>query len=1176
MKTSRFPQFVVVFMLSIAFILCLTSTAPAADQTVSIMQSDTVAQIQTKIQTAINAAGDRGAITVNGSKTGANETLELDIPTEITVIWRADYAGDAGVLIRLEGSGTFEVASGTISLSGDNGNAILFSDGKVTVSGGMVSSSGVGSSTICTWTWSSAVLVKDKGIVEATGVHGYSIYTLYGSATVTGGTVTASGERGIAISSSDGNIIVSGGTVSATGKEGQAIYTNRGTITVSGGKVESTDLAVYSDIGRESVAVGDSAADTDVSWGKASDWAISELTKAKENGLIPTILINGDLTKPTTRLEFAAISVMLYEELSGNTASLAPPDTFSDTSDPAVLKAYAHGIVNGIGGGLFAPNSELNREQAAVMLTNVYKAVYWEGFNRDTAATYTARSLDNKGVASFADDASISGWAKESVYFMSKNDIIKGVGDNSFAPKNNTTREQALIISERTLENADKIKDGGEVTAVVPDVAQQFPIRMETIAAGGASFAIKNDGNLWAWGNNECGRLGDGTNIDRYSPVKVLDNVVAVSASFSYTRAIKSDGSLWAWGYDVNGDGDKPVPNSQTPIKVMDDVVAVSTGMAHTLVIKSDGSLWAWGVNWGLDIRERIYSDRDTPVKVMDDVVAISAGSNQSMAIKKDGSLWAWGYNAYGNLGDGTTVDRPAPVKVMDDVAFVSAEACLAIKTDGSLWMWSSGNGLIYNDTVTNPYLPFKIMENVSAVSADSHTMIIKTDGSLWAWGWNVCGQIGDGTTTTRSTPVKIMDNVAAVSAGGHYSIALKTDGSLWSWGWDYLNEENHTPVKVTDGVKLSGLVKPTSTPLPTQTQTPISVDTSAPLSLAIKSETISAGNMFSAVIKKDGSLWCWGLNNSGQLGNGTNADSLIPIKIMDDMVSLSAGYEHSLALRKDGSLWAWGDNKYGQLGDGTTTQSLTPVKIMDGVATTSAGTNHSMAIKSDGSLWAWGENNRGQLGDGTDTASFTPVKIMNNVTDVSACGDSTRAIKADGSLWSWGAGILGDGGVNIRTIPIKVMDNVSAVSLSANSTMAIKKDNSLWAWGRDWNGHLGLSIGANRDFLTPTKVMDNVVSVSAGNNNTLVIKPDGSLLAFGQNASMAQMDNVIAVSQTSYQNSFSAFNSQSMVLKKDGSLWTLGGYDIRQLGDGTKIELIYNAPAKIMDDVMLPSTISK
>jgi hypothetical protein len=138
-------------------------------------------------------------------------------------------------------------------------------------------------------------------------------------------------------------------------------------------------------------------------------------------------------------------------------------------------------------------------------------------------------------------------------------------------------------------------------------------------------------------------------------------------------------------------------------------------------------------------------------------------------------------------------------------------------------------------------------------------------------------------------------------------------------------------------------------------------------------------------------------------LGTGDYNDKLTPYKLMENVASVSAGYIHTFAIKKDASLWAWGTNWYGQLGDGTTTDRSTPKKIMDGVSHISAGTMHTLALKTDGTLWAWGTNQYGQLGNKSTVNSFSPIKVMESVIDFSAGEEHSLAIKSDGTLWAWG-----------------------------------------------------------------------------------------------------------------------------------------------------------------------------
>jgi hypothetical protein len=200
-------------------------------------------------------------------------------------------------------------------------------------------------------------------------------------------------------------------------------------------------------------------------WENAHSWAEEELAEAAAMGLIPDCLNGADLTKPITRAEFAAVSVKLYESLSGVAAEPAPADTFSDTKDPEVLKAYALGVTNGTDEAkkLFSPDTQINREQAATMLTRVWKMLNLEGWTLKTDGDFAAQFKTKFTMpALFADDAEISGFAKDSVYFMAANGIVKGMDGNIFAPKlvangeetlNYATREQALLMSVRSAKN---------------------------------------------------------------------------------------------------------------------------------------------------------------------------------------------------------------------------------------------------------------------------------------------------------------------------------------------------------------------------------------------------------------------------------------------------------------------------------------------------------------------------------------------------------------------------------------------------------------------------------------------------------------------------------------------------------------------------------------------------
>lgn len=314
----------------------------------------------------------------------------------------------------------------------------------------------------------------------------------------------------------------------------------------------------------------------------------------------------------------------------------------------------------------------------------------------------------------------------------------------------------------------------------------------------------------------------------------------------------------------------------------------------------------------------------------------------------------------------------------------------------------------------------------------------------------------------------------------------------------------------------------------------------------------VSAGGNHSLLLKSDGTLWGFGLNSAGQLGDGTLVSKSTPVKIMSDVSSISAGHAYSLVLKSDGTLWGFGSNEVGQLGDGTTTNRPTPVQVMTDVYAVSAGLAHSLVIKKDGTLWSFGLNRAGQLGDGTTTNRFIPAQIMTDISAASAGLDHSLAIKEDGTLWSFGSnknGQLGDDATTSRSTPAQVMTDASIASAGrAQHSLVIKKDGTLWSFGHGER----LGDGGTVDKFTPVKIMTNVANISVGDFHSLVIKKDGTLWGFGTN-NLGQLgdgttgNKLTPVKIMSNVFTASAGNAHSLVIKKDGTLWGFGyNYDGR------------------------------
>jgi hypothetical protein len=255
----------------------------------------------------------------------------------------------------------------------------------------------------------------------------------------------------------------------------------------------------------------------------------------------------------------------------------------------------------------------------------------------------------------------------------------------------------------------------------------------------------------------------------------------------------------------------------------------------------------------------------------------------------------------------------------------------------------------------------------------------------------------------------------------------------------------------------------------------------------------VSAGYRFNLAIRKDGSLWSWGENSDGQLGNGTVKNSSIPQEILNNVIFASAGYNHSFAIKSDGTLWAWGNNLYGQLGNGSAENSNVPKLITYNAVDVSAGVGHSVLLKSDASVWAWGNNQCGQIGDGTTLEKTLPQKISENGSHIVAGTCSSSMVKTDGKIWSWGQ-------INTSKTPVYVGGSswaTTVVSLGFDHAIAVDTAQRLSSWGQNQQCQLG--NGNQNSVSAPASIIaDKVIIAAAGTHASVALKVDGSVWTWG------------------------------------------------------------------------------
>jgi alpha-tubulin suppressor-like RCC1 family protein/chitodextrinase len=278
----------------------------------------------------------------------------------------------------------------------------------------------------------------------------------------------------------------------------------------------------------------------------------------------------------------------------------------------------------------------------------------------------------------------------------------------------------------------------------------------------------------------------------------------------------------------------------------------------------------------------------------------------------------------------------------------------------------------------------------------------------------------------------------------------------------------------------------------------------------------VAAGERFSVVLMADGTVWTWGTNAEGQLGDGTREFRSLPARVsgLEDVVAISTARLHTLALTADGGVWAWGHNGSGQLGDPTPIRSTVPVRAqgLDGVVAIAAGEHHSLAVTDDGAVWAWGANGSGQLGDGTTLgpSRSVPGQVggVEGFVSVAAGHDFSLALDEDGAVWAWGqnfSGQLGSGELYgfPRPVPGRVvdLDGVVAITAGAGHAAALDGDGAVWSWGQNGSATLGDGTsGGNRAVPGLVPGLSGIDRIAAGRFHTFAIAEDGAVWGWGQN----------------------------------------------------------------------------
>jgi alpha-tubulin suppressor-like RCC1 family protein len=355
--------------------------------------------------------------------------------------------------------------------------------------------------------------------------------------------------------------------------------------------------------------------------------------------------------------------------------------------------------------------------------------------------------------------------------------------------------------------------------------------------------------------------------------------------------------------------------------------------------------------------------------------------------------------------------------------------------------------------------------------------------------GNNIC-ESDQGTETIATCPDDC--GWVAITAGGHHTCALRADQTAWCWGGNW------------DGQLGDGTGTTSHVPVPVD-----GLNNVVDLSIQAWSNTCA--------VTADGLAWCWGLNDRGQLGDGTNDphDSPVQVISLSGVVSISNGTTHTCAVTDSEAIWCWGNNGEGALGNDSTSPSLFPVQVSTATGLTNAWRpavgwwNHTCATTVTGTVWCWGSGWAGQLGNASNFASHVPVEAigLSGVISISSGDHHTCAVTDSGTAWCWGSagrGQIGDGQYINRNTPVEVanLSGVEAISNGYEHTCAMTTSGSGWCWGKNDNGQLGNMSHAQSPVPVQVQGLSDIVEIATGNAHSCAVLGDGTAWCWGDNSS--------------------------------------------------------------------------
>ncbi len=746
----------------------------------------------------------------------------------------------------------------------------------------------------------------------------------------------------------------------------------------------------------------------------------------------------------------------------------------------------------------------------------------------------------------------------------------------------------------------------------------------QVFASSNHTCGVATNGSLYCWGYNGSssywGTLGDGSVIDSYIPIPVYTdgelsgkNILSFSTGYAYNCAVADDGKIYCWGFSNNGQFGDGV-SYETVIKpklvssgILADktIISVTASFWHTCAIDSEGVVYCWGLNDTGQLGNSIDNDYDgvpdsTNLPVAVDtagpmagkqIVSVVEGHRHTCALSSDSKLFCWGRNNLGQLGDGTTNNSSAPVEITNSGAL---------------------NG--------------KRIKSIYAGIHTDNTCAIATDATGYdraiCWGYNLSGQVGDGTggfdpniyikslpTAVSTTGVLNNKNVKSISVGmAVCALATGSDEKTAAYCWGY-----NASGQLGDGTTVS------------ESRLPKAVDATGALS-GKTLLAISSNSKHTCVIASDSQIYCWGDGEHGKLGNNLISGTNVPVSIEKNSILLNkkikkisvGGFGHVCAIVSDDKPYCWGYNYTGQLGNGTKATSRIPVAVnMSGalsgktikqIDTGNAGSGYSCVVASDDLMYCWGDNAKGQLGNNSITQSSTPTAVYTGdvlsgltIKSMALARDSACVIASDDEAYCWGhneSGQLGNGSTTTSLKPVKVDTtgilngkNLVAISAGTSHVCALDSDGVAYCWGDNLNRALGNQSVTAAYSNIPVAVSNQgplsgkkIKSISAGERFTCVVADDDHAYCWGLN-DRGQLGGGVAASESFVPvkvyadiladktvTSLSTGTYHSCLLASDKKVYCWGWNNVGQLGNGEKSsnQVGSNVPVRVISDKAL------